>query len=170
MIPMKLLGAAGICAASFWTGLSASRRMKAMDALLSALSCALERMDCELSCTLIPFRTICERLRSEPGPVGVYFGELCTLPSGPDEAMETIERSAAARAGLRLPEQSAQSLHRLIAGFGRYDLERQRRLLELTKRQVRSDTELLRQTLAGKCRCYEMLGLCTGAAVTSLAL
>ena len=73
------------------------------------------------------------------------------------------------RAGRELDELRA-ALEQLLDGFGRFDLAGQLRQLGLAREALTHQAGRLREQTEAKCRSYEILGLCAGAAVLILVV
>ena len=164
---IKLLGGAMILGASVWTGMHGAWRLRQMDGQLRELAAALDRMECEVSYTSTRFHPLCKRISDgSRGETAAFFRELAQAPlTGPGMTKQAVVSS-----GLLLPETSYRALERLLDGFGHYDLESQVRLIRQAAEEIRQESERIRGQLAGRCRTYEMLGLCTGAAVLILVI
>lgn len=156
-----------ILGASVWTGMHGAWRLRQMEGQLRELAAALGRMECEVSYTSTRFHPLCKRISDgSRGETAAFFRALAEAPlTGPGMTGE-----AAAASGLLLPEGPYRTMERLLDGFGHYDLDSQVRLIRQASEELRQESERIRGQLAGRCRTYEMLGLCTGAAVLILVI
>ena len=171
MNPVKLMGAVMIVSASSWVGLRAAFCARRLDRQLKELSAAFTLMECELRYSGQRFAPLCRMLAARSGgTVGAFFGRIAADAEQPDyePVGETVR--AAKLTNLILPPSTLLSLERLIDGFGRYDLEGQIKQLQLAAKEVEKQSAQLREGLDNRCRTYELLGICTGAAVMILVI
>ena len=171
MLSIKLLGAILIIGASTWVGLHASRSVKRLDRRLRELCDSLELMKNELCFTNTSFEPLCRRLsESARGEVSTFFRELSQQAGTKDFSPVGAAKRASDAAKLNLPPASFFALERLIDGFGRYDLDGQLRQIELAQQELSAQLARNREDMDSRCRTYELLGICTGAAVIILVI
>lgn len=132
---------------------------------------ALESMESELRFTNVKFEPLCKRIAdASEGEVSAFFLALYEAAGAEDFQPIGVTKSLAERTRLNLPPAVFFALEQLIDGFGRYDLEGQIRQIRLAEETLSRQLEDARMELAGRCRIYELLGLCTGIAVTILVI
>ena len=166
MNPYRLVGAALILGASAWTGFHGAWTLRRTERQLRELASALQTMECEIACANARFPALCRRLsEGRDDAVGVYFRTLAEKAPG-----EGASREAARRAGLSLPEPVSRSMEDLIDGFGGYDLDSQLKQVRRARDTVDAERKEAREGLESGCRTWELLGVCTGAAVLILVI
>ena len=164
---IRWMGSILILSASLWAGFGGARRLRQTEEQLRGLSAALEQMACEVAYTNVRFHPLCAGLAERSaGRTAAFFRALGQAPlPGPG-----VTRQAAREAGLLLPEGAFRELELLLDSFGAYDLEGQLKLIRRTGEALRQAGTEIRSQLDGRCRTYEMLGLCTGGALLILVL
>lgn len=157
-----------IFGASVWTGFQAAASVRKAFRQLAQLRVALELMRCEISCRLTPARKLMRIVAdSIRGELAGYFSRTeAALARG--DSVEKAAQEAAAHTDLRLPAEVCQSLDELFGSFGGYDAAGQLRMIELTQTRVADALQHLADEKPKRCRCYEILGLCTGLALVIL--
>lgn len=132
---------------------------------------ALEIMENEIQFTNVKFEMLCDRLAAaSAGEVSAFFFGLSEAVRSKDYQSIGVTRKLVDRSKLNLPPAAFFALEQLIDGFGKYDLNGQIRQIRLAKETLSNQLERDRAELAGRCRVYELLGLCTGIAVTILVI
>ena len=169
---LKLAGIGMVLASSFWVGLHAALRLRRTHEQLLSLQAVLELMQTEIGFAGTSFAPLCKRAEDAGGAAAVqsFFRMLAQKAEQPDLPSEGRTRSAAAEAGLVLPEPVMKTLERLFDQFGRFDREGQLRQLKLASAELVCLDEELRQSMEQRCRSYETLGLSAGAAILILVL
>ncbi len=171
MLSVKLIGALMIVGSSTWVGIHSARALKRSDRRLKALRASLTLMENELRYTNIRFRPLCERLaEAAEGEVAAFFRDLAEQAAEESFRPAGAMKLAAERTRLSLPPAAQFALEQLIDGFGRYDLEGQLRQIALAESAVERQLEHDRLDLESRCRTYELLGFCTGAALLILVI
>lgn len=128
-------------------------------------------MGTEIGFAATPFARLCERAAETDGDaVGAFFRSLAKTALRPELPAEGRTRSAAREAGLSLPQPAMTALERLFDGFGSFDREGQLCQLRLAQAELARLDEELRQSMDGRCRSYQTLGLAAGAAILILVL
>lgn len=169
MMDWKLCGMALIFGASTWTGFQAAASVRKCCRQLQQLRLSLELMRCEISCRRTPIRQLTQLLASScKGEVSGFYA---CLADGLADGKSVAEAAAQARGRCRLclPPEASQSLDGLFGSFGGYDAEAQLRLIELAQTKVAAALEELTREQKSRCRCYELLGACTGLSLAILA-
>ena len=168
---LRFLGAAFVVLSSAWVGFASARRLRRAGRELDELRAALEQMESELRCAAPTYAALCQRLAERStGAVSGFFSALATDAAAPDFEPVGATRRAVERSGLCLPPASFLSLEQLLDGFGRFDLAGQLRQLGLAREALTHQAGRLREQTEAKCRSYEILGLCAGAAVLILVV
>ena len=169
MIDAKLCGLVLIVGASAWTGFGAAAGVRQSVRQLQELKRSLELMRCEISCHLTPICTLSGTLATScRGELSRFYR---TLQLQLEEGQNVSQAAQAAMRqcrGLRLPVQVVQGLNALFDSFGGYDSAGQLGLIELTQKQVEAAMTQLEAEKNSRCRCYEVLGICTGLALAIL--
>ena len=168
---LRFLGAAFVVLSSAWVGFSSARRLRRAGRELDELRAALEQMESELRCASPTYAAVCKRLsETATGAVSQFFSALADDASDSDFEPVGATRRAVERSGLILQPAAFLALEQLFDGFGRFDLTGQLRQLGLAREALSHQAGRLREQTEAKCRSYEILGLCAGAAVLILVV
>lgn len=171
MQELRILGAAFVVCSSAWVGFASARRLRRSGRELEGLRAALEQMDGELRCSEPTYAAVCARLsETASGAVARFFSALAADASASDFEPIGATRRAVEQSGLDLPPAAFLALEQLFDGFGRFDLAGQLRQLALAREALSHQAVRLREQTEAKCRSYEVLGLCAGAAVLILVV
>ena len=130
---------------------------------------ALEILKCELNYTLMPLPRICRETASRvKAPVAqllsLYANKLDNELPRTKAAAQAIEETR----GLTLPSDAQLALLELLEGLGRYDLDGENRLLQMTTHRLNAALERIEKEKKPLAKGYAALGLCTGLALVIL--
>lgn len=152
-----------------WTGFSAAAKVRQTLFQLRQLKLSLEVMRCEIAYRLTPIRKLSGLLaESCKGELSRFYTLLGEGLLHGDEVTKAAEAAKRRCRALCLPPEIAQSMDELFACFGSYDYSGQLRLIELTQSRVEAAEAQLASEKKSRCRCYEVLGVCTGLALVIL--
>lgn len=165
----RWLGAMLIVAGCGGYGFSLAARHRQKERALSDLVRALERMECELQYRLTPLPELCRMVSSDTGgllrKLFLSFAQELEQRVMPDAA--SCMRSVIMRFSI-----SSKELRLILAelgqSLGRFDLPGQLKGLEAVRRKCLLELEALARNRSERLRCYQTLGLCTGAALAIL--
>lgn len=165
----KLIGLTMVFGTSAWAGFGAAARVRSQLRQLEQLRFSLELMRTEIECRLTPLRKLSLALSEAcTGEIARFFAALeQELRSGSSVA-EAVSAAETACRRLLLPEPVRSALHALMDSFGEYDYAGQLRMIELTQAKVLAELQHLEVEKAHRCKCYELLGICTGLAAVIL--
>lgn len=168
MIDWKIFGAALVCGASTWTGFQAAANVRKSYRQLGQLRLSLELMRCEISCRRTPARKLAGILADAcKGEISrFYAGMENELLRG--RSVSEAARQAGERCRLVLPREILQGMQGLFSSFGSFDADGQLRLVELEQARVAAALDTLAREQNSRCRCYEILGACTGLSLAIL--
>lgn len=130
---------------------------------LRDISAALELLKCEMNYTMLPVAKVC-RL-SAAGVHGGVNSFLLTYAQALEDNFPRTKAAQKAAENLSLPNDAMMAVLELFGSLGRYDLEGENRLLDLTQQRLR--TAILRYEKEKKplAKGYAALGICTGLAL-----
>lgn len=168
---LRTLGAVILCLGSTCLGFSAAGSVRKSARTLQQLKRSLEMMRCEVSYTLTPAAKICEILcAGSEGEVRRFYRRLAEIYKGSYPTKEDWARELTASTLHSLPQQTADAMAELVSSFGRFGAEEQLRLIDVTLRKTEDELLRLDSQKQQRCKCYEMLGICTGLAAAILVL
>ena len=83
-----------------------------------------------------------------------------------------LEEPAAMEAarGLQLPQDAVMAVLELCSALGRYDLDGENRMLDLTAKRLQAALDRCEAEKRPRAKCYAALGFCTGLALLILAV
>ena len=119
---------------------------------LQAFCRAIELLRCEINYSLQPLPEVCALVADRL--------------TGPPAAAAALE---AAR-GLQLPQDAVMAVLELCSALGRYDLDGENRMLDLTAKRLQAALARCEAEKRPRAKCYAALGLCTGLALLILAV
>ncbi len=130
---------------------------------------ALEILKCELNYTLMPLPRICRTTASRvKGPAAqfllLYADKLDNGLPRTKAAAQSLEEAR----GLTLPNDAQMALLELFEGLGRYDLDGENRLLQMTMLRLNAAVERCETDKKPLAKSYAALGICTGLALVIL--
>jgi stage III sporulation protein AB len=154
-------------------GFGAAMRVRQGVRQLESLLSALEVMQCELNYTKTPLPKLCAVVsKTAQGPISVLFQRL----SDELQKNETKSVSEAMRCAISgtkrlfLPKDIVFCLLELGETLGKFDLEGQTALIKMTQQRIKNVLQTIQSDQKLRCRSYEALGLCAGAALIILIL
>ena len=166
---LKLIGMTLIVSAASWVGFGAAAGIRKSVRQLTQLKLCLELMRCEIECRLTPFRKLCTLLSaSGRGEISRFFSILGTETDRGRSTSEAADAAFREIKTLQLPLAVRERLRELLASFGSFDVNGQLRMIELTQAQVEQALTALAAEKHSRCRCYRILGLCSGLALAIL--
>ncbi len=136
---------------------------------LRALSAAMEILKCELNYTLLPLSRLCALTaqRSEGAIAAFFYNFRTELDKGLPRARAASD-AVEATPGLLLPPDALMALLELCGGLGRYDMDGENRLLQLTQHRIAACIERCETERRPLAKSYAILGLCAGVAIVIL--
>lgn len=170
---VRMLGAAMVLCGSAFFGISAAVSLRRTIAQLKMLDTAFHLMDCELRFISPPLPRLLRTVAKDTaGPVSALFSNLAAILADPaTKDPEAAMRLALERTKhLNLPAGTVFSLLEFAQTLGRYDLSGQLSAVQSVRTRLSGQLENLLAEQKGRCRIYETLGICAGAAVVILIL
>ena len=168
---LKTIGAFMVIGASGGFGVSKAVQFYRRLHQLREFYRALELLKCELNYTLLPLPRIC-RMTAEraKGAVSAYLLKYAQkLESGLPRTKAAAQSMEEVR-GLSLPSDAQMALLELFEALGRYDLEGENRLLQMTAHRLNASIERYESEKKPLAKGYAALGFCTGLALVILII
>lgn len=138
---------------------------------LNELLRALELLKCEMNYTLLPIAELCkltaERLNGTTGDFLFCYAEALEQDMTRAKAAQT---AVSETKGLCLAPEAQMALLELFGNLGRYDLEGENRLLELTRKRLENSLREWETEKKPLAKGYAVLGICTGIALVILLI
>ena len=166
---LKLLGAIFITFGCGLFGFSLSHGWRREENILRQLISTLDYMQCELQYRLTPLPDLCRQAATQSqGKIATFFSFLAEelerqlLPDVSDCMKVSLQQVS------DLPKRVVKALEMLGSSLGRFDSEGQISSLESVRAYCRGELEEMVANRDGRLRCYQTLGVCTGAALAIL--
>ena len=154
---LRLLGGALVLLASGSFGITAGVRYYRASRHLQAFCRAIELLRCEINYSLQPLPEVC----------ALVADRLAGPPVSRDRAAAAALEAAR---GLQLPQDAVMAVLELCSALGRYDLDGENRMLDLTASRLQAALARCEAEKRPRAKCYAALGLCTGLALLILAV
>lgn len=168
---LRLLGGALVLLASGSFGITAGVRYYRAARHLQAFCRAVELLRCEINYSLQPLPEVCalvaDRLTGPPAAFFRCFAAQLREPVSRDRAAAAALEAAR---GLQLPQDAVMAVLELCSALGRYDLDGEDRMLDLTAKRLQAALARCEAEKRPRAKCYAALGLCTGLALLILAV
>lgn len=132
---------------------------------------AVEILKCEINYTLLPLPELC-RLTAKrlSGPPAQFFRNLAALLGEEISRDRAVAEAMESAKGLTLPEDAQMAVLELCNTLGRYDLEGENRMLQLTAHRLNAALERCEAEKKPRAKSYAALGICTGIAIIILTV
>ena len=131
----------------------------------------LELLKCELNYTLLPLPRICrltaERVKGTASRYLLVYAR--KLEEGLPRTKAAAQSMEEVR-GLTLPNDAQMALLELFEALGRYDLDGENRLLQMTAHRLNASIERCESEKKPLAKGYAVLGFCTGLALVILMI
>ena len=168
---LRVLGGALVLLASGSFGITAGVRYYRAARHLQAFCRAIELLRCEINYSLQPLPEVCalvaDRLAGPPAAFFRCFAAQLREPVSRDRAAAAALEAAR---GLQLPQDAVMAVLELCSALGRYDLDGENRMLDLTAKRLQAALARCEAEKRPRAKCYAALGLCTGLALLILAV
>lgn len=136
---LRLLGGALVLLASGSFGITAGVRYYRAARHLQAFCRAVELLRCEINYSLQPLPEVCalvaDRLTGPPAAFFRCFAAQLREPVSRDRAAAAAMEAAR---GLQLPQDAVMAVLELCSALGRYDLDGENRMLDLTAKRLQA--------------------------------
>lgn len=138
---------------------------------LNELIAALEILKCEMNYTLLPLPELCRLTAERTGGMAEAF-----LREYADRLEEGLPRTKAVQAALEdtsalcVPNDAQMAILELFGNLGRYDLDGENRLLDLTQKRLNKTLKTCEEERKPLVKGYAALGICTGIALAILLI
>lgn len=165
---LKIVGAVLILSGAGGFGIAKALSFYKQIRQLRAISDALELLKCELNYTLLPLPKLCEMTAKRTSGAAADFLRryAAKLDGGRPRGRAAAE--AMEEAKLCLPNDAKMALLELFGVLGRFDLDGENRVLQLTQHRLKAALERTEREKKPLAKGYAALGLCTGAALVIL--
>ena len=168
---LRLLGGALVLLASGSFGITAGVRYYRAARHLQAFCHAVELLRCEINYSLQPLPEVCalvaDRLTGPPAAFFRCFAAQLREPVSRDRAAAAALEAAR---GLQLPQDAVMAVLELCSALGRYDLDGENRMLDLTAKRLQAALARCEAVKRRRAQCYAALGRCRGVALVLLAV
>lgn len=166
---LKIIGAILVLGGAGGFGISKAMQFYRQLRQLREFLSALEILKCELNYTLLPLPKLCritaERVRGAAAQfLAVYAALLEENTPRSRAAPQALEQTR----GLALPSDAQMALLEVFSGLGRYDLDGENRLLQITAQRLNAALERCETEKRPMAKGYAALGICTGLALVIL--
>lgn len=160
---LLILGGAG--GFGFGKALQYHRQLQQLRELLGAV----EIIKCELNYTLRPLPQLCEHAaRRSKGSVAAFLNKFASLLDKGLPRTKCASQAMEDTKGLQLPSDAQMAVLELFSTLGRYDLDGENRLLQLTGQRLKAAIERFESEERPLAKSYAVLGVTTGVALIIL--
>ena len=104
------------------------------------------------------------------GPPAAFFRCFAAQLREPVSRDRAAAAALEAARGLQLPQDAVMAVLELCSALGRYDLDGENRMLDLTAKRLQAALARCEAEKRPRAKCYAALGLCTGLALLILAV
>ena len=168
---LRIIGAAlvltGAGALGLGKGLQFYRQLRQLRDFVGAV----EILKCELNYTLMPLPKLYRAVgRRTQGVCSRFFNALATELEQGTPRNKAAEYVLSETHGLCLPQDALMSLLELCSTLGRYDMEGENRMLQLSGQRLKAALERAEREKRPLAKSYASLGVCTGVALVILML
>lgn len=173
MNTIRIVGMVLVAGASASAGFGAALRVRQSISQMRQLSSALEVMRCELQYAMTPLPQLCDVVaKTAKGTIHTLFLNLGKGLTGEDncDTSQAMRQAIGQTRALALPEDILFSLLELGQTMGKFDLNGQLSILEMTQKRIQMCLERYERDQNQRCRSYQALGLCAGAALIILMI
>ena len=166
---IKVIGAILIVGAAGWFGVGKAIQFHRQLHQLRQMLAAIEILKCELNYTLRPLPGLCRQVaKRSDGAVADFFDRYAQnlekeLPRAKAAAKAMDETKA-----LILPNDAKMAILELCSTVGRYDLDGENRILQMTGHRMRAAIERFEKEKRPLAKSYAVLGFTTGVALVIL--
>ena len=168
---LRLLGGALVLLASGSFGITAGVRYYRAARHLQAFCRAIELLRCEINYSLQPLPEVCALVANRlAGPPAAFFRCFAAQLREPVSRDRAAAAALEAARGLQLPQDAVMAVLELCSALGRYDLDGENRMLDLTASRLQAALARCEAEKRPRAKCYAALGLCTGLALLILAV
>lgn len=168
---LKTIGILMILTASGGFGIGKAAQFYKTVRQLREFRSAIEILKCEINYTLLPLPELCtitaNKLSGAPAEFWRKFGTL--VQQGVNRERAAAQALEDAR-GLVLPNDAKMAILELCSALGRYDLDGENRVLQLTGHRLTSALERCDADKKAQAKSYAALGICTGIAIVILMI
>lgn len=166
---LKLIGAILVIGGAGGFGISKGCLFLRQMRQLRDFSAALEILKCEMNYTLLPPGKLCEvTARRSRGVCAQFFLNFATFLQSGAPRTRAASRAMDETRGLCLPSDAKLALLELFETVGRYDLDGENRLLQLTMHRLNAALARTESEKRPLVRSYAALGISVGVALTIL--
>lgn len=168
---LKLIGVILVLSGAGGFGIGKAMQFYRTVRQLREFRSAIEILKCEINYTLLPLPQLCtltaDRLSGAAAQFFRNFGSLVEQDMSRERAAAQALESAR---GLELPDDAKMAILELCGTLGRYDLEGENRVLQLTGHRITAALERCEAEKKPRAKSYAALGICTGIAVIILTI
>lgn len=166
---IKIIGAILILGAAGGFGIGKSMQFFRQLQQLNQMLGAIEIIKCELNYTLRPLPQLClHAAQRVSGAVSAFFSNYAKLLESGLPRTTATQRALEETKGLSLPNDAQMVVLELCTTIGRYDLDGENRVLQLSGQRLRSAIERYDREKRPLAKSYAVLGVTTGLALVIL--
>lgn len=168
---LKLIGSVLIIFGAGGFGISKAVRFYRQIRQLNELLHGLELLKCEMNYTLLPVKELCKiTAQRVGGTAGKLFSSYSDFLSKDLSRAKAIQAAMEQTHGLCISNDVQMALLELFGNLGRYDLDGENRLLDMTQRRIKNTLKQLESEKKPLVKGYAALGICTGIALAILLI
>lgn len=168
---IRMIGAALVLGGAGGVGIGKGLQFYRQLRQLRDFVAAVEILKCELNYSLMPLPKLYRVAgRRTQGACSRFFHNLATRLEQGTPRSRAVEHALADTGGLCLPKDAMMSLLELCSALGRYDMDGENRMLQLSGQRLKTALERTEREKRPLAKSYASLGLCTGVALVILML
>ena len=165
---IRLIGAAMIICGAGSFGIAKTLQFYRQQRHLRAFLNALEILKCELNYTLFPLPKLCRVTAERSERICAEFLRKYAAILEDGSCRSVAAREALSFVKICLPPDASMAIIVLFSTLGRYDLDGEENILNLTQHRLKSALERGETEKRPMAKGYALLGVCTGAAIAIL--
>ncbi len=168
---LRIIGAALVLAGAGGLGLGKGLQFYRQLRQLRDFVGAVEILKCELNYSLLPLPKLYRVAgRRTQGACSRFFHALAANLEQGTPRNRAVEHALSDTHGLCLPKDAMLSLLELCSTLGRYDMDGENRMLQLSGQRMKAALERTEREKRPLAKSYASLGFCTGIALVILML
>ena len=168
---LRVIGAVLVLAGAGGMGLGKGLQFHRQLRQLRDFVGAVEILKCELNYSLMPLPKLYRVAgRRTQGACSRFFHTLATHLEQGVPRSRAVEQALTETHGLYLPQDALLSVLELCSTLGRYDMDGENRMLQLSGQRLKAALERTEREKRPLAKSYASLGFCTGVALVILML
>lgn len=168
---IRLIGVVLVLAGASSFGIGKAIQFYRQSRQLREFCHALEILKCEMNYSLAPLPQLCRiSAKRAGGTAEAYFNQYAQALDEGLPRTKAGQRAMENTKSLTLPDDAKMALLELCDSLGRYELEGENNLLQLTAHRLRTASERCESEKKPLAKSYAALSVCTGIALAILML